>query len=407
MFIIKYSKGFLINKHYPISFRRRGFEFNKGRKFYYSSINNKNVINYNEFNDDDDDDDNSSFYHTPVLLKQAVNELIGPDDGIYIDCTLGLGGHSSEILRQTKKAKVIGIDRDIHAIQNVLKDEEMKSYIQSGRFIPFHSNYSEMVSVLDQLNIKNEPIHGILMDLGVSSMQIDNPLRGFSYRIDKDGPLDMRMDQSQSFSAFNIVNEYSFNQLRDIIYKYGDEPSSGKIANAIISYRSKNKKISTTGELVNIINDIFCKIPPKAIKKKLKRTFQALRIVVNGELDGLKKALVASESILHQDGRLCIISFHSGEDYITKSFIKITTNPKNNLKIKRGRFNIKEFNNISNTQFYPSFYLLKSKSLTPDEDEIKENKRSKSAIMRIAGRTSSPPLFQQLNQHGITIDHVI
>lgn len=346
--------------------------------------------------DEDDIDEVVQFHHTPVLLKETIRELLHVDEGVYIDCTLGLGGHTLEILRNTNVAKVVSLDRDREVIDMACSNPELKKYMDSGRFTPVHSQFSKIGQVVIDKELTN--INGILMDIGVSSMQIDNAERGFSYREENDGPLDMRMDRSQNLSAYNIVNEYSQKHLRDIIREYGDEPAASLVAAKIVNERT-NGKILTTKQLADLLRSTMPRsATPKQVLKRIKRTFQALRIEVNGEYDELKAALSTSESLLAREGRLGIISFHSGEDAISKKFVKITTDPR---KIQLRKSVNRE------VKLLPSFYLQSNKPLVPKEEEIKENKRSKSAIMRVIARTSNPSLTEQLKSYNTNLNELL
>lgn len=339
-----------------------------------------------------DVDEFESYHHTPVLLKETIKNLVHIDDGVYIDCTLGMGGHTLEILRNTKKAVVISIDRDIEAIEIALKNPELSLFKDNDRFIAVHNTFSKIAKVYNEFGL-NKDVNGILMDIGVSSMQLDNPDRGFSYREDFNGPLDMRMDRTgHSVTAGIIVNTYPYQKLVEILRKYGEEPAAALLAKRIVGARNVSK-IQTTKQLVDIIKATAPKHDPMKLRsKRLKRTFQAFRIVVNQEYDELKAALISSESLLARDGRLGIISFHSGEDTICKNFIKIATDPK---KLSSGSLR------DPNLNLLPSLYQVSNKPLVPLDDEIQENKRSKSAIMRVVARTSNPTLTEQFKAHGL------
>ncbi len=257
------------------------------------------------------------FKHISVLLEETIDSLNIKEDGVYVDCTLGGGGHSKEILKKlSHKGKLIGIDQDTSAIKAAkerLKDYENVIYV--------HNNFYNIDSILEELDI--DKVDGIIMDLGVSSYQLDEASRGFSYM--KDAPLDMRMNREENFSAYNVVNSYEEEELFKILKNYGEEKFSRKIARFIVEKRTENP-IETTGELVEIIRKA---IPAKFQREghPAKRTFQAIRIEVNKELQILNKAIEDSVNRLNKDGRLSIITFHSLEDRIVKVKFKELEKP--------------------------------------------------------------------------------
>ncbi len=303
------------------------------------------------------------FKHEPIMLQECINYLNIKDDGIYVDGTIGGAGHSSEILKHlTKDGLLIGIDRDKEALEaskQRLRDYENVVYVW-GR----HEDLKEHVQ---KLGI--EQIDGVLLDLGVSSYQIDEQSRGFSYT--KDAPLDMRMNQEQYLTAQEVVNHYSAEQLENIFKEYGEERFSKRIANKIVSERA-NKEITTTYELADIIR---MAVGRDAIDS-FKRIFQAIRIEVNGELRELEKAIRDSVSMLKDGGRICIITFHSLEDRIVKNtFIDLEgrcTCPKDFPKCVCGA---KSYGKI-----------ITKKPLLASEEEQKRNSRSKSAKLRVFER---------------------
>ncbi|MGM0548351.1 MAG: 16S rRNA (cytosine(1402)-N(4))-methyltransferase RsmH [Bacillota bacterium] len=249
------------------------------------------------------------YKHQAVLLKEAIDYLEIKKDGIYLDGTLGRAGHSSEILHNlSENGKLIALDRDTAAIKAV-----ENKFSKSKSLILKHSNFQDLDQVLDQLKIK--AVDGMLFDLGVSSPQLDNPERGFSYQ--KNGPLDMRMNSSQSLTAKTIVNNYSAAELEKIITEYGEENWAARIAEFIVKMR-KEKVIETTDDLVEVIKAAI----PKAVRRSgghpARRTFQALRIETNNELEQLKNLIDKAVSYLKPGGRLVIITFHSLEDRIVK-----------------------------------------------------------------------------------------
>ena len=253
------------------------------------------------------------FKHTPVLLNEVLAGLEIKPRGVYVDCTLGGAGHSKEICKKLDGGKLIGFDKDQDAI-NVAK-ERLKEF---KNVKVFHSDYKNAPEILVQEGYQGE-IDGILIDLGVSSYQIDTAERGFSFL--HDGKLDMRMDKSQDLDAYQVVNTYSKEDLLEILYKYGEEPNAKRIVEKIIEAR-KLKPIETTFELKDIIESAF---PKKLLYQRggvSKQTFQAVRIEVNGELDQLENCLKNLISLLKSGGRMAVISFHSLEDRIVKNVFK-------------------------------------------------------------------------------------
>ena len=247
------------------------------------------------------------------MLNECIRGLDIKPDGIYVDCTLGGGGHSKEIASRLTTGRLIAIDKDEDAIMAAAE----RLYGYKERITIIHDDFKNFRHILDGLKI--DKVDGILADLGVSSYQIDNEERGFSYI--KDAPLDMRMDRSQYLSAFNVVNEYTVNELTKIIAAYGEERYARKIAENIVQYR-ENRSIRTTGQLAEIVEK---SIPAKFRWKygnPCKRTFQAIRIEVNGELEYLDAAITDMVNSLKSGGRMCVITFHSLEDRIVKQRFK-------------------------------------------------------------------------------------
>ncbi len=259
----------------------------------------------------------TEFHHVPVLLKEAVAGLAIKPDGIYVDGTLGGGGHSSKICSElSDEGVLIAIDRDADAIeagQERLKDSGCKKYFE-------RNNYNNIKQILEKLGIKY--IDGALLDLGLSSHQIDQPARGFSYM--NDAPLDMRMDQSQDLTAEDVVNTYSKDELALILKEYGEEKWAHRIAASIVREREK-AIIKTTGQLVRLIDE--CVPKSKNAGHRAKRTFQAIRIEVNQELELLEQGINDFIDVLAPGGRLCVITFHSLEDRIIKQVISKRANP--------------------------------------------------------------------------------
>ena len=304
------------------------------------------------------------FKHYSVLLKESVDYLEVKPDGIYVDATLGGGGHSYEILSRGAKC-VIGIDQDIEAI-----DAATKRLCEfRDKVVTVNRNFSNIKSILDELGI--EKIDGAVMDLGVSSYQLDNAERGFSYM--HDAPLDMRMDRNTSKSAYDVVNTYSEQELMRIFYEYGEEKWSSRIAKFIVDKR-KEKEILTTYELSDIIKAAIPKAARMDGGHPAKRIFQAIRIEVNGELEILKQAICDFTDVLKPGGVLSIITFHSLEDRIVK---------KTFVELAKGCTCPKSFP-VCVCNKTPEIKILTSKPILPSERELDENSRSKSAKLRVA-----------------------
>ena len=315
-----------------------------------------------------------AFSHIPVLLNEVLDGLDIKEDGIYVDATFGRGGHSRKILeRLGPSGRLYGLDRDLTAV-------EAAKEIKDERFCITHSAFSNILEVCEDLGIAGK-VDGILMDIGVSSPQIDDPSRGFSF--DKDGPLDMRMDQSAKLDAKTIVNTYSKQDLAYIFKVYGEENFASKVAAAIVRDREK-KPFETTLELSEFIKRVIGGKPTP--KHKATRCFQALRIAVNGELDELKKALDSSLDVLADNGRLCVISFHSLEDRIVKTFIK---DKSQGQKVPNGlplTFEETEKMRLATAKVEPVGGAIKATS-----EEIESNVRSRSATLRICRRLKRQP----------------
>ena len=304
------------------------------------------------------------FKHYSVLLKESVDYLDVKPDGIYIDATLGGGGHSYEILSRGAK-RVIGIDQDSEAI-----DAATKRLCEfRDKVVTVNRNFSNIKSILDELGI--EKIDGAVMDLGVSSYQLDNAERGFSYM--HDAPLDMRMNRNTPKSAYDVVNTYSEQELMRIFYEYGEEKWSSRIAKFIVEKR-KEKEILTTYELSDIIKAAIPKAARMDGGHPAKRIFQAIRIEVNGELEILKQAICDFADVLKSGGVLSIITFHSLEDRIVK---------KTFVELAKGCTCPKSFP-VCVCNKTPEIKILTSKPILPSERELDENSRSKSAKLRVA-----------------------
>ena len=307
------------------------------------------------------------FKHRPVLLEETIESLKIRPDGIYVDGTLGGAGHASQVCKRlSEKGRFVGIDQDDCALQ--VAGERLKEFGKNVRIDCVKSNYCQMKSVLENLGI--DKVDGILLDIGVSSYQLDNAERGFTYR--EDAPLDMRMDQSSSFSAKDVVNQYDEMQLYRVIRDYGEEKFAKNIAKHIVAARQE-KEIETTGELIEIIK---ASIPAKVRATgghPAKRTFQAIRIEVNRELEVLQDSIDEMIDLLNDGGRLCIITFHSLEDRIVKVRFKNNENPCTCPpdfpvcvcgRKSRGK-------------------VITRKPIVPSEQEVQENKRSKSSKLRV------------------------
>ena len=304
-------------------------------------------------------------YHKPVLFDEVMENIISEGDAVYVDCTLGGGGHTEGMLgRSSEKSKVIGIDQDKEAI-NFAK-ERLKKY--GNKIEIFQDNFRNLDTVIYLAG--HNKVDRILMDIGVSSNQLDNLERGFSYRYD--AKLDMRMDRNLKISAYEVVNDFSEKEIADIIYKYGEEPKSRKIAKNIVEYR-KNKKIETTLEL----SEIIIKSIGKSMKKHpSKRTFQAIRIFVNKELEVLEEALDKAVNLLKNNGKLLVITFHSLEDRMVKEKFREYENPCTcPPEIPVCVCNKKSLGKV-----------ITKKPITAKESELNENNRAHSAKLRIFER---------------------
>lgn len=305
------------------------------------------------------------FKHVPVLLKESIDGLNIHEGGIYVDCTVGGAGHSSEILKRIKSnGHLYGFDQDAVAIETA---QARLSKI-SPRFTLIHTNFRNMKGELKARGITK--VDGILFDLGVSSYQFDNGERGFSYNFD--AVLDMRMDKRQEFSAYILVNTWSEKDIADILFKYGEEKFARQIARKIIEFR-KEKPLTTTFELVDIIKSA---IPPSKRKDgghPAKRTFQALRVAVNDELNVLKNALNDALELLDTNGRICVITFQSLEDRIVKeTFKEASSGPT----WKRGM-------PITLTTEKAQYRLITRHPIVASDEELSGNNRSHSAKLRI------------------------
>ena len=305
--------------------------------------------------------------HVSVLLDECIENLAIKPDGIYVDGTLGLGGHSYEIASRLTTGRLIGIDRDETAIARA--GERLAPF--AGKITLVHGNFSDTASILDNLGI--DAVDGMLFDLGVSSPQLDEAERGFSYM--NDAPLDMRMDRSEGLTAYDVVNDYSADRLNRIFWDYGEERYARRISAAIIAAREK-KPVETTFELVDIIKGA---LPAAALREKqhpAKRCFQAIRIAVNDELGAISALMDTAPDKLKTGGRLCVISFHSLEDRIVKSGIAAR---ENGCTCPREA-------PICTCGFIKTLKSVCRKPILPGADEIERNPRARSAKLRVAER---------------------
>jgi 16S rRNA (cytosine1402-N4)-methyltransferase len=304
--------------------------------------------------------------HLPVLLNESIEALNIKPDGIYVDGTLGRGGHSYEIARRLISGRLIGIDRDEAAIS--ASSERLSAF--GGKINIIKGNFSDVGEILDSLNI--DKADGMLFDLGLSSPQVDEAERGFSYMTD--APLDMRMDRSSALTAYEIVNKWDESELRRILFEYGEERFSSKIAAAITAAR-RRKEIDTTLELVDIIKTA---LPASALREKqhpAKRSFQALRIAVNDELGSIEKMLETVPDRLNTGGRLCVISFHSLEDRLVKQAIR---------KREKGCTCPRDFP-VCICGFKQTMKAIGG-PVTASDSELETNHRARSAKLRVAER---------------------
>ena len=302
--------------------------------------------------------------HISVLLKETIENLNLSDNSIIVDCTLGYAGHSSEILKRIRNGKLYAFDQDADAIK--YSNEKLKKI--SSNFEIIKSNFSRLKLELEKRNVNL--VDGIMYDLGVSSPQLDTDERGFSFH--KDSKLDMRMDRSQELSAYEVVNNYSYDELFRIIKNYGEEKYASSIAKNIISARS-TKNIETTMELTDIIKS---SVPFKYRNEKhpARKTFQAIRIEVNDELNVFEKSLREALDLIRVNGRICVITFHSLEDRICKNIFKeVSSVPKELAKLP-----------IIPDELKPKYKIIDC--IDPSLNEIENNKRSRSAKLRVIER---------------------
>ncbi|MGZ9465970.1 16S rRNA (cytosine(1402)-N(4))-methyltransferase RsmH [Staphylococcus epidermidis] len=306
------------------------------------------------------------FHHVSVMLNETIDYLNIKEDGVYVDCTLGGAGHALYLLNQLNdKGRLIAIDQDLTAIENA--KEVLKEHLHKVTFV--HNNFRELTNILNELEI--DKVDGIYYDLGVSSPQLDVAERGFSYH--NDAKLDMRMDQTQSLSAYEVVNQWSYEALVKIFYRYGEEKFSKQIARRIEAHREQ-QPIETTLELVDVIKE---GIPAKARRKgghPAKRVFQAIRIAVNDELSAFEDSVEQAIECVKVGGRISVITFHSLEDRLCKQiFQEFEKGPD----VPRGLPVIPE-------AYTPKLKRVNRKPITATDDDLNENNRARSAKLRVA-----------------------
>ena len=305
--------------------------------------------------------------HVSVLLPECIDSLNIRPEGVYVDGTLGMGGHSEEIAKRLTTGKLIGIDRDETAIRRA--GERLRPYGDRVQLV--HGNFRDTAEILDDLGI--EAVDGMLFDLGVSSPQLDESERGFSYM--HDAPLDMRMDETDNLNAWFIVNRWPEEKLRRILYDYGEERCAPRIAAAIVRERER-REIRTTLQLVEVIRSAM---PAAALREKqhpAKRTFQAIRIAVNDELEAVRAMMATAPDKLRPGGRIAVISFHSLEDRIVKTGIAAREN---------GCTCPREFP-VCTCGFVQTLRSVTRKPIQPSPEELEANPRSRSAKLRVAER---------------------
>ncbi|WP_105978937.1 16S rRNA (cytosine(1402)-N(4))-methyltransferase RsmH [Bacillus paralicheniformis] len=306
------------------------------------------------------------FEHTTVLLKETVDGLNVKEDGTYVDCTLGGAGHSEYLLSQlSEKGKLVAFDQD----ETALRHAKEKLADHEGQIVFIKSNFRYLKDRLNEIGITK--VDGVLFDLGVSSPQLDTPERGFSYH--HDAPLDMRMDLSAGLSAKEVVNEWPYEDLVKIFFKYGEEKFSKQIARKIEKAREQSA-IETTGQLVDIIKEAIPAPARRSGGHPAKRIFQAIRIAVNDELRVFEEALLQAIEVLKPGGRVSVITFHSLEDRICKSTFKEMSSPP---ELPHGLPVIPK-------EFEPKLKLVNRKPITASEEELEHNNRARSAKLRIA-----------------------
>lgn len=305
----------------------------------------------------------ASEYHAPVLCNAVVKGLITSRDGLYVDGTLGGGGHSAALLEALRaRGRVVGIDRDQDAI--IAAQSRLSAEVDAGRFFATRGKFDEMERLLSEMGITQ--VDGLLLDLGVSSHQLDQADRGFSHRLE--GPLDMRMNAEDAEDAASLLNSWSESDITMVLRQFGEQPGAGRIARKIISLRP----LESTSDLVNAVRQ---SVPGHRVGKALARVFQAVRIAVNSELESLEGVLTSSESLLRVGGRIAVISYHSLEDRRVKRFFR------------SGNFEGLVHRDIYGKKLSPWLELTR-RPVFPEDAEIDLNARARSARLRIAERLS-------------------
>jgi len=303
--------------------------------------------------------------HKSVLLRETVEMLAPEPGGIYMDCTLGLGGHAETLLETAENTRLIGIDQDREAIR--LASQRLASF--GDRVEIFHANFADVKAVLKKAGVQK--VNGVLADLGVSSLQFDSAARGFSFRFD--APLDMRMDaESDDETAAELLERLSETEIADLIYRYGEERLSRRIARRIVWKREIGEPVRTTRELAETVEKAVGRKPKEKIHPAT-RTFQALRIVVNDELAAVEKTLPQAVASLKSGGRCAVISFHSLEDRIVKDYFREQSKELINPPYEK----------IYEQERKAVVKLINKKPITPTEEEMKENPRARSAKLRV------------------------
>ncbi len=313
--------------------------------------------------------------HIPVLLEEVLAGLQVRPGGLYIDGTVGAGGHAAAIIERAEGGQLLGLDVDPDAL--ALAAQRLQPYIHEGRVRLVRANFERLDEVARAEGFVD--VHGVLLDLGVSSMQLNEAQRGFSFRAE--GPLDMRLDPDLPVTAADLVNTLPERELADLIYKYGEEPASRRIARRIVEVRNRSP-ITTTTQLAAVVSDALGGKTPGRTHSPIHpatRTFQALRIAVNHELEALEKALAGAVRVLRPGGRLAVISFHSLEDRVVKSFIR---------QEQRGCICPPEYPTcICGRQ--PTLRAVNTKPITASEQEVRRNPRSRSARLRVAEKVAA------------------
>lgn len=335
--------------------------------------------------------------HEPVLLKEVLDWLRPQQGGAFVDCTLGLGGHSEAILNASPETKVVGIDRDPQALALAKK----RLSVFENRFQAVHGSFADLAEALSRAGVAE--VQGVLADLGVSSLQLDRSERGFSFA--SEAPLDMRMDQTEGDTAADLVNQLEERDLADLIFEYGEERGARKIARAIVRERERNR-ITTTAQLANVVVRAL-RVPGRWRIHPATRTFQALRIAVNQELDALENFIPQAVSALASGGRLAVISFHSLEDRIVKHSFQRESGRcicASAIRSSHGADHLRAMMSLeairqaaradnkvdeiicSSCGARNRVRVLTRKPLRPGEDEVARNPRSRSALLRVCER---------------------